>query len=151
MCLASSTHSAKLESRCWDLRSYLPQKQDKSPSPVQMCHGSVSLCTEAAVFWVPSSETPTGTLHCSSILKRARNRRYWSTYLITLPPVNDLKQSSYKHAGVELFVRFRAIEHELNEKMRPEMYVAVFKRFFIILFFTWISFDSANCNNSPKT
>lgn len=151
MCLASSTHGAKLESRCWDLRSYLPQKQDKSPSPVQMCHGSGSLCTEAAVFWVPSSETPTGTLHCSSILKRARNRRYWSTYLITLPPVNDLKQSSYKHAGVELFVRFGAIEHELNEKMRPEMYVAVFKCIFYFIFLPESVLTLQIATTAPKT
>lgn len=108
MCLASSTHSAKLESRCWDLRSCFPSKQDKSPSPVQMCHGSSSLCTEAAMFWVPSSETPTGNLCYFSISKRLRNRRQRSTYLIITPPVKHLKQASYKHAKGRLLITFTA-------------------------------------------
>lgn len=86
------------------LRSQIlpPQKQDKSPSPVQMRHGSSSLCTEAAVFWVPSSQTPTGTLRYFSIFKRVKNRRWrnihnhFASSYIYKRPKKKAKESLFK-------------------------------------------------------
>lgn len=95
MCLASSARTARLVEQM--LRSQIsPPRQNKKTKKQDKTLLQNKCVMGAALFWVPSSETPMGEpLHCFSILKRVRKQE--GAELIRN---HGLKQSSRKHAEI---------------------------------------------------